>query len=371
MALLALSLLLWQSECMVASGRAFVPVLMHRDFRPRDTMRQACFLRRAAVSGVAGLVAGDDLLEYGGRIATLDESMALFRIEQKRADMGEPAGAAWLRQLTPREMLRLCRARQRNVYGHDWRLQGSDGKEAVVKDAWALATAHARWRQDMRMDDLLRECRFAQAAEPLSEIGAVGLVSPRVVWFKTAADLPRHLLPPPRVVPGPVLWVRVPRAEADGDVEVTQKLMFEVAAACEWANAFLGVGVSEQASVLVDVSQADDTAVRAFAGVVWEQIATPRFKAMALQMIGSPQVASHPPPSMLPLDHYPALFSQIVFLVPPPTSTAAENTTQRLCRAMDPAWRFVEKLANVIPLAGPRTCATRPLGGEVEGGGAE
>lgn len=369
MAFVLALILLWH-ECTVVSGfpSAFTTTLRHQPcnilpksvcHRPTGSCRRT--LASPAKYSLAGIVARTDLLEYGGKIATLEECMALLSMEQKRDDMGTIAGAAWLQQLTDREMLRLCRARQRNVYGHDWRLQGSDGNQAVVEDAWAFAKAHARWRQDLQMDDLLRECRFAEAATLTSMTGVVGLVSPRVAWLNTSADLPHCILPSPPVSPdspvagsGPVLWVRVPSADSDGAMESMRKLMFEVAAAFEWGNAFLGVGVSEQAKVLVEVSQADDPTVRALAGMVLEQIAKPRLKAMASQMLGSPQIASHPPPSVLPLDHYPACFSQIVWLVPPATN-ARGGTSQRLCRALHPAWKVIKTLANLIPLAGGET----------------
>ena len=71
------------------------------------------------------------LLEYAGEVASLDENLALLRLGQKQAEVGGVAGADWLARLTDQEMLRLCRARRRNVYGHEWKLQGSDGKSAV------------------------------------------------------------------------------------------------------------------------------------------------------------------------------------------------------------------------------------------------
>jgi hypothetical protein len=56
---------------------------------------------------------------------------------------GDVPGAAWLARMSDEEMLRICRARRRNVYGHDWRLQGRDGQEAARVHSLSLCSPGA------------------------------------------------------------------------------------------------------------------------------------------------------------------------------------------------------------------------------------
>lgn len=55
-----------------------------------------CARRRLPSAGARNLCA-TGLLEYGGEMATLDESMAIFRLKQKRAEVlsGLPVRYSW------------------------------------------------------------------------------------------------------------------------------------------------------------------------------------------------------------------------------------------------------------------------------------
>jgi hypothetical protein len=151
-------------RCLPTVLHSFVsPVMLHE-----VCWRRHRHVRRPGLGGVRVLAAGKEPLEYGGKPATLEETTAVFRMQQKREDFEGPEGAQWLSRLSDQELLRFCRARARNVYGHEWKLQGSEGKAAVVESAWAFAIAHAKWREDMQMDEMLRSCRFEDAAKHMS-----------------------------------------------------------------------------------------------------------------------------------------------------------------------------------------------------------
>jgi len=98
------------------------------------------------------------LLEYAGEVASLDENLALLRLGQKQAEVGGVAGADWLARLTDQEMLRLCRARRRNVYGHEWKLQGSDGKSAVRVPRFCTGSAKQSCETSLDMAALFCPC---------------------------------------------------------------------------------------------------------------------------------------------------------------------------------------------------------------------
>ncbi len=223
----------------------------------------------------------------------------------------------------------------------------------------------------MGMDDLLRNNRFEEAAESLSQegLGVLGLVSARVAWLDVP-DLLQLAHPSATAATGPVLWVQMPRSRQVEDVgESVAQLMYEVAVACEWGNARLGVGATQPAQVLVDLSGADDAVLRQTLALVWRHIARPRLHAMGGQLLGQIDGAALPAPSSLPLDHYPACWSHLMLVTPAPSATlpasasaAAEGMDQQLlpqqfCRAVAPVWRVTSALANIIPLADTLACA--------------
>ena len=140
--------------------------------------------------------------------------------------------------------------------------------------------------------------------------------------------------------------------------------MYEVAVACEWGNARLGVGATQPAQVLVDLSGADDTVLGETMALVWRHIARPRLGAMGRQLLGQIDRAAHPAPSSLPFDHYPACWSHLMLVAHAPSatpaasgSTAAEGMDQQLCAAVPPVWQLASAIANTIPLADTLACA--------------
>ena len=223
----------------------------------------------------------------------------------------------------------------------------------VVEAAWSFALSHAKWREDLRMDEMLRDCNFEAAAKSLSRADILGLISPRVVWF----DASQLNMSSPAASSGPVLFVQMPKAEdEDAAGEIVEALMQEVAVALEWANARLGVGATQQAQVLVDFSLANDSILRACGALILEHVGKPRVQAMFAQAMGRIQQAAHPPPSRLPLDHYPACFHSIVLLVPRPRSSPPAPQQdelalqQQACRALALIWPVAQGLANTIPM---------------------
>lgn len=203
------------------------------------------------------------------------------------------------------------------------------------------------------MDDMLRQCDFEQAAKLLLRPDALALVSPHVALLQASA-LQTLGLSSDGACQGPVLWARLAADDAYADVDGRERvltLMHEVAAACEWANAKLGVGVGQKAQLLLDLSQADDQALGACAFLLWQKVARPRLYAMLWQMLGRIQVASHPPPSPLPLDHYPAAIERILVVVPARAAGAQSKDNMQIGLTIAPVWRFVESLTRNIPLA--------------------
>jgi hypothetical protein len=339
-------------------------------------------------------------------MASMAECEAVMRVQQKRDTLSpDVPGAEWLAQVTDQELLRLCRARRRNVYGHDWRLQGPEGKAAISQgvrtissahrparthkhahashwhtlvigrlwgpfvpahtytymgynQAWDFAVQHAKWREGMKMDEMLRECDFEQAAQLMSRPDALALVSPHVALLDAAA-LETLGLSSDGACQGPVLWARLAADDDDADAhghETVRTLMHEVAAACEWANANLGMGVGNKAQVLLDLTQADDELFKSCAFVLWQKITRPRLDAMFWQILGRIQVASHPPLSPLPLDHYPATIERILIVVPARAAGAEAKDNMRIGLAVAPVWRFVQSLTR-IPLADTLACS--------------
>jgi hypothetical protein len=155
-----------------------------------------------------------------------------------------------------------------------------------------------------------------------------------------------------------VLWVRMPRAAvAASTADLASSLMFEVALACEWANAHLGVGVSQQAQLLLDMTHADDAVLGACLSLVLEHVAKPRLASMAVQLLNPIEIASHPPPSVLPLDHFPECFHRITVLSPAPAPVRAteqselDPTTNTWCCSVSSVWRVLSTVADAIPMA--------------------
>ena len=228
----------------------------------------------------------------------------------------------------------------------------------------------------MGMDDVLSNNRFEEAVESLSHeaakslsqegLGVLSIVSARVAWLD-APGLLQLAHPSAAAAAGPVLWVHVPRARQGEDVgESVAQLMHDVAVACEWGNARLGVGATQAAQILVDLSGADDAVLRETCALVWRHIARPRLGAMCRQLLGQIHRAAHPAPSSLPFDHYPACWSDLMLVTHAPATTppssvsaAAEGISmdQQLCRAVEPVWRVTSALANTIPLADTIACA--------------
>ena len=57
----------------------------------------------------------------------------------------------WLRTCSDQDLLRFIRARSRNVYGHEWSLQGQDGEYAIVQDSWKFLNEHSKWMAERRL----------------------------------------------------------------------------------------------------------------------------------------------------------------------------------------------------------------------------
>jgi len=95
-----------------------------------------------------------------------------------------------MRSITQPELLRFVRARQRNVYGHDWSVQASDGQGPVLEGAWALLRQHHDFREAWRLP-------HTADARPLDEVeleppgeGTESEVARRMFWGVTGDGVP-------------------------------------------------------------------------------------------------------------------------------------------------------------------------------------
>ena len=87
--------------------------------------------------------------------------------------------------------------------------------------------------------------------------------------------------------------------------------------------------------------------------LVWRLVTLPRLRAMCLQLLNPVEVASHPVPSVLPLDQFPGLFNSIHVLVPPGGVGVVQGPALVECvgvRLMEPGWGLVSTVADAIPL---------------------
>ena len=374
-------------------------------FSARACPRSFC----RAPSSCPVLQSGRELLEYGGQVAGLDETLAVLQLKEKRDKYlatrsagqgtvsGDSSGGAaegdddWLARVSDAEMLRLLRARRKNVYGHDWLLQvgtsdplhenidffdwqlppfdvfgceqGEDGKAAMVQSAWELALAHSQWRTALKMPAVVApQCEttvpFVSETDHVERVqGFVGLVSSRVAWLD-AASIPLQDRAAGERKGEPVteqmLWVRMPNAQGkEGTKGEICAVLAEAAVACAWANARQGIGVTKQARLLLDLSQVDDGVAWLTVALVWRLVTLPRLRAMCLQLLNPVEVASHPVPSVLPLDQFPGLFNSIHVLVPPGGVGVVQGPALVECvgvRLMEPGWGLVSTLADAIPL---------------------
>ena len=223
----------------------------------------------------------------------------------------------------------------------------------MVEGVWQFALAHAKWRDDVGMDKLVQDSQFEACALHPPVPGVLAVVSPCVAWLNATEMC--GLLPAAPSPSGPVLWVAMPSVADDVDgVQPSQTvlaLMHHLATACGWANARLGVGVWQQAQVVLDLSESDDSVGAACVSMVVRDIGLPRLYAMANQFVSSTGQAARPRPSRLVLDHYPACFHRIVIIAPPHLAKQDRADGRGMLRALPAAWRFVSGLAKAIPMA--------------------
>ncbi|KAJ1494170.1 hypothetical protein T484DRAFT_1877998, partial [Baffinella frigidus] len=133
----------------VTPSNGFLPGLLPAARLPPSSRGLPCSARLHKISRVATLRMAASLgpLSYGEEAASIDESIVVLDLQMRVAELPAGTEAEYMKSLGKEELLRFARARQRNVYGHDWRMQTSDGQGPVLEGAWALLQEHAAFRE--------------------------------------------------------------------------------------------------------------------------------------------------------------------------------------------------------------------------------
>ncbi|EKX41909.1 hypothetical protein GUITHDRAFT_153684 [Guillardia theta CCMP2712] len=216
----------------------------------------------------------------------------------------------WIRNLSDEEILRFLRARSRNIYGHDWRLQMLDSHDPVLDDSYKFLVEHACWRYErgFHLDD------FKSSAPPAA----------LAVW-KWREDSS-----------SPVLSLHL---EASNESLSLQELLDGFADACEIGRRKFKVGVNKQADLILSIKPSDTGSgqkdlLKGFVEHLVMEIGVRRVSAMILQIFNPVNIATYPPARSV-LEHSPGLFKRIY--------------VQDYDGAVSAIWTFISR-ASVIPV---------------------